>query len=560
MAERFFPSGKRVGRPPKAPAEPAAGTAHEAAVGRAMLRMMNRYDGAGRGRRMASWQAPSTGPNQAINAGLQTLRDRSSDAARNDWTGESVLQKWATTLIGIAITPRFRRIKETARRTEINDLWTDFVKQADADCVLDLYGMQTLAVRSWIERGEMFARRRFRSFRDGLRIPVQVQLLESDMVPNFDADTFPGMPAGNRIRSGIEFDRKGTRVAFWVYKDHPNDEPTGTGGIPAASLLVRVVAEDMLHMFEPKRIGQRRGVPTMAPILAKLRGVADFEDTTLERQKLANLIVGFISRELPSLDPTDPNIASALTGLDAALDGDASPLLPMKPGMMQELEDGQKVTWSNPPDAGVNYSEYMRTSHLGTTAGTGLPYELAVGDIKGVSDRTLRVVINEFRRFASQRQWQIVIPQFCQRIIEWFADATALTGDITMAERDLVVRAEHAPHGWEYIHPTQDVQGKVLEVQNGFRSRSSVIGEKGDDPDVVDTERAEDTERERALGLPVTGLPDGVKQEGADQDAIDNDEYDAPPNPAGPDVRAELRRLAQIEAQTDALRASLLRR
>lgn len=526
-----------------------------------MLRMMtNRYDGAGRGRRMASWQAPSSGPNQAINAGLQTLRDRSSDAARNDWTGESVLQKWSTTLIGIAITPRFRRITATARRTEINDLWADFVKQADADCVLDLYGMQTLAVRSWIERGEMFARRRFRSFRDGLRVPVQVQLLESDMVPNFDADTFQGITAGNRIRSGIEYDRKGTRIAYWVYKEHPNDQNTGTGNIPAASDLIRVVAEDMLHMFEPKRIGQRRGVPTMAPILAKLRGVADFEDTTLERQKLANLIVGFISRDLPSLDPTDPNVASALTGLDAQLDSEASPLLPMKPGLMQELEDGQKVTWSNPPDAGVNYSEYMRTSHLGTTAGTGLPYELAVGDIKGVSDRTLRVVINEFRRFASQRQWQIVIPQFCQRIVEWFADAAALTGDITLAERDMVVRAEHAPHGWEYIHPTQDVQGKVLEVQNGFRSRSSVIGEKGDDPDVVDKERAEDAKRERDLDLPVTGLPDGVVQDNQDQDAIDNEEYDAPPNPSGPNVRAELARLAKIEAQTDALRAALQRR
>ena len=556
MTERFFPSGKRIGRPPKAQAEQPAGTAQEVAFGRAMIRMLNRYDGAGRGRRMASWQAPSTGPNEAINGGLQTLRDRSSDAARNDWTGESVLQKWATTLIGIAITPRFRRVKDNNRRVEINDLWADFVKQADADCVLDLYGMQTLAVRSWLERGEMFARRRYRSRSDGLRVPMQVQLLESDMVPNFNADTFQGLPTTNTIKSGIEIDRKGRRVAYWVYKDHPGDKPTGIGSSPAASLLVRVPAEDMLHMFEPKRIGQRRGVPTMAPILAKLRGVADFEDTTLERQKLANLIVGFISRDLPSFDNTDPNVMAALTGLDAELDENASPLLPMKPGLMQELEDGQKVTWSNPPDAGVNYSEYMRTSHLGTTAGTGLPYELAVGDIKGVSDRTLRVVINEFRRFASQRQWQIIIPQFCQRIIEWFADASVLAGDIPLSERDAVVRAEHAPHGWEYIHPTQDVQGKVMEVQNGFRSRSSVIGEAGDDPDVVDKERAEDADRERDLGLPVTGLPDGVGQDTMDQDAIDNEEYDAPPNPSGPGVRAELVRLARIEAQTDALRVA----
>lgn len=534
---RFSANGKRIGRPPKAPAQ-AEATSQEIAVGRAVTAFLNRYDGAGKGRRLAAWNAPSTGPNQAINSGLQTLRDRASDTVRNDWSGEAIIQKWVTALVGIAITPRFHQVGDKLRRKEINAFWADFVRDADADGVLDLYGMQTLAVRAWLERGEMFARRRYRTASANLAVPMQVQLLESDMVPNFDADQFPNLSERNRIRSGIELNNQGSRVAYWVYKEHPGDAPTGVGGIPAAAALVRVPAEDMLHMFEPKRIGQRRGVPILAPILPKLRNVADYEDTTLERQKIANLFVAFISRTLPSLDPTDPN-HGALTGLAAAIDGDDSPLLPMKPGLLQELEDGQSVHFANPPDAGTNYSEYMRSSHLGTTAGTGVPYELAVGDIQGVSDRTLRVIVNEFRRFASQRQWQIIIPQFCQRIIAWFADAALLAGHISTAEHPFVVRAEHAPHGWEYIHPVQDVQGKALEVKNGFRSRASVIGESGDDPDVVDQERAEDAAREQALGLPVTGLPDGVAQptDTTGQDGIDDNEYSAPPNPAGGGVR-----------------------
>lgn len=541
MAARYSANGKRIGRPPKNAAPTR--TAQDAEFERAIAAFRNRYDGAGKGRRMASWNAPSSGPNQAINSGLQTLRDRASDSVRNDWSGESIVQKWTTALVGIAITPRFHLIADKDRRREVNTHWVDFVREADADGVLDLYGMQTLAVRSWLERGEMFARRRNRRPTDPLGIPLQVQLLESDMVPNFDADQFEGMPQGNRIRSGIEFGNIGQRVAYWVYREHPGDGRLGVGVSPSAALLTRVPAEDMLHMFEPKRIGQRRGVPTLAPILAKLRNVADFEDTTLERQKIANLFVGFITRTLPSLDPTDPNHA-ALTGLLAELDADASPLLPMKPGLVQELEDGQGVTFANPPDAGTNYSDYMRTSHLGTTAGTGVPYELAVGDIQNVSDRTLRVIINEFRRFASQRQWQIVIPQFCQRIMRWFADASVLAGTIAIEEHAAVVRAEHAPHGWEYIHPVQDVQGKALEVKNGFRSRSSVIAESGDDPDVVDQERANDAVREQDLGLPITGLPDGVAQPSdADDttgaDGIDDSEYSATPNPAGGDVRAK---------------------
>lgn len=517
MAARFTASGKRIGRPPKH--EPLS--EQDAAVGRAFSKFMARYDAAGRGRRVAGWNAPSTGPNESINGGLQTLRDRSSDAVRNDWSGESSIQKWSTTLIGIGITPRFRRIANKNRRQQVTDLFNDFVKEADADGVLNLYGMQTLATRSWLERGEMFARRRYRTLADGFVVPMQVQLLEADMVPLLDADTWPGMPAGNKMKSGIEFDRRGKRVAYWVYKEHPGDKYQGSG--PTAELLVRVLAKDMLHMYEPRRIGALRGVSILAPVLTRLRGINDYEDVTLERQKIANLFVAFISRSLPPTDPTDPN-AGALSGLVEELDDMGSPLQPMKPGLLQELDDGQEVKFANPPDPATNYSEYMRTSHLGTAAGEGLPYELFSGDLANVSDRTLRVIINEFRRFAAQRQWQIIIPQFCQKIIEWFADSATLSGLLDMRERDAVIRCEHAPHGWAYIHPVQDVQGKALAVQNGFISRSEVVGESGGDPDQVDIERAADAQREMSLGLPVSGRPAGYK-----------DPTDAPDTPDSPD-------------------------
>lgn len=550
---RFSKNGKRIGRPPKNVSATPAPSAQDIALARALVAFRNRYDAAGRGRRMANWNAPSSGPNTAIE-GLQTLRDRASDAVRNDWSGESAIQKWTTTLIGIAITPRFRRIKDKARRQQISDWWADFVKTMDADCILDGYGMQSLATRSWLERGEVFARCRYRND-DTLPLPIQVQLLEADMVPLFDADTFEGLPVRNRIRSGIELNNRGKRVAYWVYKNHPGDMPMG-GSVPAYSDLVRVPVDEMLHMYEPKRIGQLRGVTTLAPVLARLRSINDYEDVTLERQKIANLFVAFISRSLPTLDPTDPN-AAALTGLDAEVDGEGSPLLPMKPGLLQELEDGQSVTFADPPDPATNYSDYMRTSHLGTASGIGLPYEFLSGDLAGVSDRALRVLVNELRRFAAQRQWQIIIPQYCQRVIEWFAQGLLLAGKIEPGEYDSVIRVEHAPHGWDYIHPVQDVQGKALEVQNGFRSRASVISQHGDDPDQVDSERAEDLAREVALGLPSAAAPAAGAKPAKDttgQDGIDNNEYSAPPNPSGPGVRA-----AMTQAQQAAHDAALLR-
>jgi lambda family phage portal protein len=490
-------NGKRLGRPPKVVEQIKP------------IAVKAKYDAAGRGKRLAGWNPTSSGPNTAMD-GLQTIRNRSRDASRNDWSGESSIQKWTTNLIGIGITPRFRRIDSRKRKQEITDLFNDFVSQADADGVLNLYGLQTLAIRSWLESGEVFIRRRPRFLDEGFAVPLQLQLIEADMVPMLDADAWVGMPSGNTLRSGIERNKRGRRVAYWVYKEHPGDK--SIGGIDPYS-LVRVMAADMCHVYELKRPGQLRGVPAMAPVLPKLRDINDYESVTLERQKLANLIVGFISRSLPSLDVGGADI-DPLSGLPLSTDANMSPLVGMAPGLLQELEDGQKVEWSNPPEAGTTYSDYMRTSHMGTAAAVGLPYEIFSGDIREVSDRTLRVLINDFRRFAEQRQWQVAIPMMCQPVIEWFAQAALLAGKITVDELDAVTRVEHAPHGWQYIHPVQDPEGKKIEVDAGFRSRSSIIGERGDDPDLVDDERKADKEREEALGLgaPVAVAPDPMAQ------------------------------------------------
>lgn len=542
MSARLSKAGKRLGRPPNVKAKATVSPEQVAKIAKAIKA---KYDAAGRGKRMAGWRPTSSGPNTAM-VGLQTIRDRSRDASRNDWSGEASIQKWTTNLIGIGITPRFRRILDKTRKLVVTDLFNDFVAQSDADGVLNLHGQYTLATRSWLEAGEVFARRRPRLLSDGFAVPLQIQLIEADMVPLLDADTYIGLPAGNTIRSGIERNNRGKRIAYWVYKEHPGD--ANRGNIDPYG-LVRVMAADMCHMFEPKRPGQLRGVPAMAPVLPKMRDINDYENVTLERQKLANLVVAFISRSLPTLDAGGTDI-DPLSGLPLeALDASASPLIGLTPGLIQELEDGQKVDWSNPPEAGTTYSDYMRTSHMGTAAAVGLPYEIFSGDIRQVSDRTLRVLINDFRRFAEQRQWQIIIPMLCQPIIEWFAEAALLAGKITIDELDSVRRVEHAPHGWQYIHPVQDPQGKKIEVDAGFRSRSSVIGERGDDPDLVDEERQLDAGREKSLEI---GPYSEALQ--APEPPVGNPP-DAQPEP---DKKAEAQPMSEYETSQIALSARAL--
>lgn len=476
-------SARGRGRPSKAEIEARA---------QAIVQVMSRYEAAGTGRRMAGWNPPSSGPNRAI-TGLQKIRDRSRDTRRNEWAGESLVQKWGTTLIGVGIVPRFHRIKSVERRQAINDLWIDFSANSDADGVLNIYGQQTLGVHAWFEAGEVFIRQRPRSLDNPLPVPMQIQLIEAEYCPMLDADQWRGMPPGNKIRSGIELSQAGRRVAYWFYREHPGD---GQGMSIDPSKLVRVPADQVRHMYFPSRPGALRGVSPLVSILTRLRNISDYDDAVLERQKLANLFMAFIKWSLPNMADADTD---PLTGMP--LSGSTSPLAGMSPGLVQELEPGQDVQFANPPEAGTTYSDYIRTQHLGTAAGGGMPYELFSGDIANISDRTLRVLINEFRRLAEQRQWQVVIPMFCQPSVEWFANSCLLKGLISVEECQLIKRCEHSPHGWAHIHPVQDPQGKQIEIDMGVRSRSSVISERGDDPYAVDQERADDKKREDDLGL-----------------------------------------------------------
>ena len=455
-----------------------------------------RYDASGNGRRIAHWNPGNHGPQRAVE-GRERMLARTRDSVRNDWAAESSVGKWTSTLVGVGIQPRWKA-------KDIRPVYDRWVKTADADGVLNFYGLQAIATRSWMESGEVFLRRRARRASFDLEVPTQMQVLESEFCPLFDADSWPGMPVGNTIQQGIERDRSGQRTAYWFYKDHPGDKARN-GNAPTSDQLVRVAASQVAHLYEPKRPGALRGVTPLSSVLIRLRNSADFEDAVLDRQKLANLFMAFITKTMPSEWDIDYD---STTGLPKFYDQSGTPVVGLQSGATMEMRPGENVTFANPPESGTSYPDYMRSSTLGTAAGQHMPYEYLTGDIRDVSDRTLRLVVQEFRRFAQQRQWLFLIPQMCQRAIEWFAGDAIMAGVFQVGRYDEISAPEWAPHAWDYIHPVQDAQGKKILEEMGVVSKTGLILERGDDPDKIREERAADKKADEKAGLgPPKPLP-----------------------------------------------------
>jgi len=314
---------------------------------------------------------------------------------------------WAATLFDLDDKPvALRRILQAHADNHAGAvrIWGE---EADADGVTDIYGLQALSCRAGYESGECFIRIRIRRPEDGLTVPMQLQALESEFVP-YDKNEL--LKNGNRIMAGIEFNPIGQRVAYWMYPNHPGDGrimPAAASNVP-----VRVPASQVLHIFEQLRPGQIRGVPVLAPVLAKLTALDEFDDAVLFRQEVSNLFAGFITKPAPEDPVIDP-----VTGQVVETDQDGfTPMVGLEPGSMQELLPGEEVNFSEPPDAGNTYPDFMRQQLQASAAGAGLPYEVLTGDLRGVNDRVIRVVLNEFRRRIEQRQFGVYVHQLCRPV------------------------------------------------------------------------------------------------------------------------------------------------
>lgn len=470
------------------------------------------YLGAGQGRRLRTFRPTNVGPNASLR-GLSTLLARARHNARNDAWEVAALDKRVANAIATGI--QAKALWGTPEQRKATDkLWKKWTKYSDADGVLTWYGQQALAWREWDEAGEVFVRLRMRRASDGLPVPLQVQLIEAEQCPA----TYYGVAAnGNAIRAGIEFDRIGRRVAYWMYQAHPGDIHMGEVN---PLLLVRVPAEQIRHLYRPLRAGQLRGVPGSASVLVRQYGLDRLQDNVLERQALANLYAGFF--ETPAADEDPEGLSGgAVADLKTGQDIDGTPVAGLEPGTMQELPPGWKVNFSEPPGAGSDYAEFLRGNLMAIAAVRGVPYEVMTGDLRNVSDRALRLILNEFRRRIEMDQWLYLIPQLCQFVREGFFDQAVLAGSLQVqgyAElRDEVTETMWVPEGWPYSHPVQDVDADIKAIRAGITSRSRRTLAQGEDPEAVIDEIAADNQAADARGLVLDSDPRKVSSAGLTQ-------------------------------------------
>jgi len=457
------------------------------------------YEASSTGRRLGQWDAPNLAPTQAVSTELDTLRKRNRAAVRNNpWTSRAIKVDVANE-IGTGIVPR-PATDDLEFNKALSELWRDYYPLADYAGGLGVYGLQWSASRSRKEAGEVFIRIiRQRSNRN-IPVPLQFQIVESDMCPTGLNRT--RLENGNGINSGVEIDDNGKPVAYWFYKHHPDDFLNTTN--LSIQDMVRIKANDIIHHFIPNRPGQLRGEPNGVQSMVRSYVFDKYDDAELGRKEARSHFTGVIRR--PEYGEEDYKF-DPISGEPISKDESDVPMIEMETGTFPNLLPGEDVTLFDGDDAGRGYKDYQHYQLLGMSAGHDVPYQLLSGDYTEINDRLWRAIMNQYHREIGQNQDMFVIPQVCRRMWIEFVDRAILSGAVKAPKnyntnRFNYIRCDHRPQAFKHIHPQQDVAARIAEVDAGFVSRQKTVDElRGESVEEVDAQRKSDMDREEKLGL-----------------------------------------------------------
>lgn len=465
--------------------DPAAGARRAAWRQRMLLIEEMRGYQAAKGGRLNAYTAFGGTPNSDadILRDGPRLRARAYDLVLNNGIATKIVTEHVDHIVGSGIIPRFETGDDEKNKL-LTELFEEFSKHCHPERTMNFYGVQRAMVGGMITGGFMMLRNRTRRKTDGLKVPLQLQL----MTPEF-LDSSRTEPSGgplNSIVGGIEFDAIGARRGYWLHRRHPSS-PHNFKDLSNQSSFIP--ASEIAFLYEAIN-GMSLGAPWLAPVISDLQDAGDYQVAEGIRKKIEACHVGVIipgedDGDIPSIGITDD--APNNNGAPGVYDIDGNPVNRFEPGMFSILRGGKDIKF-NTPSVSAGIEQYLRTKYRLIAAGARLPYELMTGDYGDSNFASGKLALLAYKRFIDAIQWNYVIPQLCDPVVSWFLDACKLAGHIPI---DMTLRVEYDPPPFESITRLDDARADLLEVRMGKRSLREVIATTGRDPTTVIDEIAE---------------------------------------------------------------------
>ncbi|GHT04866.1 phage portal protein [Bacteroidia bacterium] len=428
------------------------------------------YNAADKGRRGKSFRnAKSTGANREIAGALVALRDRSRHMVRNNGWANRAVEAITRHTIGEGIQPA--PVGDLFRTKEIKRMWRDWAGSTDCDWYgkTTFYGLQELAMRAIVEGGDMLILKHWATDNPS-GIPLKLQLMEGDLLDH----SRNGTNEQGFARMGVQFSKAGELTGYWLFGNHPGDNDV----IFTKWESTFYPKSDVIHAFEILRVGQVRGLPFGVASFMKMSDFGDYEDAQLMKQKVAAAFATFI------------------TGAeDAPTKGDDDRREDIEPGMIEYLNNGETVTFSDPPSVS-DYDSYSARILQGIASAYGITYEMLTMDYSRVNFTSGRMAKIDVTANFKSWQYNMIVPQLCAPVWQWFMDACLIAGKLHKP-----IKADWTAPRVQQLDPVKETNAQIMKLKAGLSTWSETIREIGREPEEFFAELEQDIARFKKAGL-----------------------------------------------------------
>ena len=412
--------------------------------------VLDHLDAASRDDRFGSWpwlSAPAT-PAPLTRS---TSRARARLAYGNTALGRRVVEQLVSDAIG-----------ERGIRPDVDSpAWSAWSEACDANSGrLDFAALQRAAFRELLMSGEVLARPRYRRVSELPGISMQIELLPPEVLDSAIDQNVGGR--GRTVQDGIEYDGRRQIRAYHLRRSELTFD------------TVRVPAGDVAHCYRVERIGQRRGLSLLVPILLRLREIDAFADASVLRQRIAACFAAMFTGATEGAPNVDELKRDGLT-----------------PGGVWELPHGSEIKTVTPPSVD-DHESFMRCAQMEIAAGAQTQYPAVSGDWKNTNfsagrldrlsyQRVLDCLVADTMGLFLRRVWQCVknasMPGLLPDTVQWYQ--------------------QRLPSADQW----RETESDVGEARAGYKTHEQALRERGINPTTHLAALArEKAERER-LGL-----------------------------------------------------------
>lgn len=479
---------------------------------------------------MIGWLVGGGGAEDDIDVHGALLRKRARDLYAGGGLARSGPNTLTTNVVGWGIKPKpkidgelLKLSDEKRDEWERNtlrefELWAESA-MCDAERQQNFYGLQELAFLSMLVSGDCFA---LFGMKENKRTPYQttIRILEADRVgtPESGGESqVTELENGGRIVDGVELDKEGAVVRYYITSRHPlseenSEELTYT---PIEAFGKDTGYPNILHIMTHERPEQRRGVPFVAACIEYLKQFDRYLTAELAAQVVSSMLTAFIINDA---DGASVGLEDSVDEEEKVTDNDLN--LELRPGAIYDLPPGKKIETVNPLRQNTAFQGFCDTFEILIGSGQNIPKEVLIHkyDSNYTASRsalldfwkTVRVYRRKFNQMFNQQIWEM-----------WLSEAVAI-GRVEAPGffDDPAIRRAWCGCMWNgvtmgHVDPRKEVEAAILRIQHNLSTEEQEAAEyNGNDWSEVIRQRRKEIEALADLQL----QPDFVPSEEEDEE------------------------------------------